>query len=182
MTLTRATTNARCTSSYDEDDWPEIEAFVERFNYQPYPLISREPFEIAEDIVGSSDSDYVKRRIREAYLKDSVVTVVLRRCTWTRRRVDWELLASLEHRGSTLPNGLLSVMLPSYEAGDFPDRLNLNLKVDGETRDCYVKVIPYPKGQEALTYELDDAYEARTARAYLIVNPAHMFNEGRACL
>jgi hypothetical protein len=169
--------------SYFEDDWPEVEAFMERFNEQPYPLITRAPFEMAEDIVKSGDSDYVKRRIREAYLKDSVVTVVLLgRCTWTRRIVDWELLASLENRGGTLPNGLLGVMLPSYEAGDFPDRLNLNLRVDEETRDCYARVIPYPKSQEALTYELDDAFGARTARTHLVVNPAHMFNKDRACL
>jgi hypothetical protein len=155
---------------------------METFNYQPYPLITREPFDMAEDIVRSSDSDYVKRRIREAYLKDALITaVLLGRCTWTRRSVDWELLASLEHRGEGLPNGLLGILLPSYEAGDFPDRLNMNLRVD-EAGAFYANVIPYPNSQEALTYALDDAFTARTERAHLILNPAHMFNEDRACV
>ena len=40
--------------------------------------------------------DEIRRRIREEYIADATVTVVLiGRCTWQRKHVDWEIAASL---------------------------------------------------------------------------------------
>lgn len=55
-----------------------------------------------DDIINSTDTNYVMRRIRELYLKDSTVTIVLMgKYTYTRRYVDWEIQASLRN-GETL--------------------------------------------------------------------------------
>ena len=45
-----------------------------------------------QDIIDIDNTDYVMRRIRELYLKDSTVTIVLiGKCTWARRSIDWEI-------------------------------------------------------------------------------------------
>jgi MTH538 TIR-like domain (DUF1863) len=78
---------------------------------------------MAEDIIDSDDTDYVMRRIREVYLKGSTVTLVmLGRCTWARRYVDWEIQASLRQDRGIVPNGLLGIKLPSFQknGGTFP--------------------------------------------------------------
>lgn len=81
---------------------------------------------MAQDIIDSTDPDYVMRRIRELYIRDSTVTLVmLGKCTCTRRYVDWEIQASLWASQSGLANGLLAIKLPTFpEDGAFPDRLN----------------------------------------------------------
>jgi len=80
-------------------------------------------------IIDSTDSDYVMRRIRELYIGDSTVTLVmLGKCTWARRYVDWEIQASLRAPQDGLPNGLLGIKLPTYPEGTgFPERFNRNL-------------------------------------------------------
>ncbi len=40
--------------------------------------------------------DEIRRRIRDEYIADATVTVVLiGRCTWQRKHVDWEISANL---------------------------------------------------------------------------------------
>jgi hypothetical protein len=45
-----------------------------------------------DDVINGSESIYIMRRIREEYLEDSTVTMVLiGRRTWARKFVDWEI-------------------------------------------------------------------------------------------
>lgn len=65
---------------------------------------------MAQDIIDSTDPDYVMRRIRELYIRDSTVTLVmLGKCTWGRRYVDWEIQASLRAPQNGLTNGRLAI-------------------------------------------------------------------------
>src|SRR4051812_30659698 len=67
------------------------------------------------EIVDSKNTDYVMRRIREDFIGDATVTMVLvGTCTHSRRYVDWELKASLQQGRDSLPNGLLAVALSKY--------------------------------------------------------------------
>lgn len=69
---------------------------------------------MAGDIVDSTDTDYVMTRIRQDYLRDSSITLVLiGNCTWSRRYVDWELQASLRGGSTVTPNGVLGIKLPA---------------------------------------------------------------------
>ena len=66
---------------------------------------------MSDDVIESTDTDYVMRRIRELYLQDSTVTIVLiGKCTWARRFVDWEIQASLRQSESgPAHNGLVAI-------------------------------------------------------------------------
>ena len=75
--------------------------------------------------------------IREKYLKDSTVTVVLIGFdTWQRKQVDWEIGASIATTKNNPRSGLLGIILPTYHKNDtfkynehtIPPRLYDNIK------------------------------------------------------
>jgi len=136
---------------------------------------------MADDVINSDDTDYVMRRIRELYLKDSTVTIVLIGSTWARRYVDWEIQSSLCHGEIVTPNGLLGIVLPSAGKKPIaPNRLKKNLK--GEHSDeGYARWYWYPKWKNSLANWIEDAFEARTSRSPLIVNPRDRFKYNRNC-
>ena len=83
------------------------------------------------------DADQVRARIRDEYLRDSTVTVVLIGAqTWQRRHVDWEISSSIRQTKLSSRSGLLGIILPThpsylktgYDAGIVPPRLVDNQK------------------------------------------------------
>ncbi|MCD6399132.1 MAG: TIR domain-containing protein, partial [Candidatus Aenigmarchaeota archaeon] len=134
-------------------------------------------------IIDSDNTDYVMSRIRELYLKDSTVTIVLMgKCSWARRYVDWELQASLRSGESVTPNGVLGIKLPSHTRNSqFPNRLNLNLKQNDDQEDCYARWIEYPTRKDTLSNAIDGAFNAIKSRKSLIVNPRDRFKYNRTC-
>ena len=79
--------------------------------------------------------DEVRRIIRDEYIADATVTVVLiGRCTWQRKHVDWEISASLIDTDHNDRCGLLGIRLPThtdfsdaeYDARLIPPRLAYN--------------------------------------------------------
>jgi len=169
--------------SYHHDDQGEVEDFVETFDKERKVFITRGlGVGMEQDIIDSEDTDYIMRRIRELYLKDSTVTIVLiGKCTWARRFVDWELQASLRHGEKVTANGLLGIVLTSAGKKPIPpDRLKKNLK--GENSDeGYARWFWYPKRKDTLANWIDDAFKARTNRANLIENPRDRFKNNRKC-
>lgn len=58
--------------------------------------------------------DEIYRQVREGFIADATVTVVLvGRCTWQRKHVDWEIGASLTDTEYNGRCGLLGIILPS---------------------------------------------------------------------
>ncbi len=92
------------------------------------------------DIDTNLKTDRIRQKIRDEYLRDSTVTVVLVGSeTWKRKHVDWEIGASIRNTQFNPRMGLLGIILPSYytyyriEYGKFnhcsiPPRLSDNLK------------------------------------------------------
>ena len=87
----------------------------------------REKFEeMCEDVIvprsvdiGDIDPDLktetIRQKIRDEYLRDSTVTVVLiGRQTWQRKHVDWEISSSIRHTEYNPRSGLLGIILPTY--------------------------------------------------------------------
>ena len=71
-------------------------------------------------------TDTIRRRIREEYLRDSTVTVVLNGAeTWQRKHVDWEIAASIRHTQFNLRSGLLGILLPTYPTYPNYDRYTI---------------------------------------------------------
>lgn len=136
------------------------------------------------DIVNSNDTDYVMRRIREQYMANTSVTIVMvGQNTWKRRYVDWEIAASLRNGFGNPANGLLGIKLPSYAYGiqQYPFRLNDNLNAKGvpSGTPCYARCIPYPTNSAELATAIEDAYQRRQTQSHLINNMRARFGYNR---
>lgn len=67
------------------------------------------------DINPNIQTETIRRKIRDEYLRDSTVTVVLIGSqTWQRRHVDWEIFSSIRDTSVNPRSGLLGIFLPSY--------------------------------------------------------------------
>lgn len=87
------------------------------------------------EISDSLSTDYVRAKIRDQYLRDSTVTVVLIGTnTWQRKHVDWEISSSLRSTLLNSRSGLLGILLPThpsyhtrhFDPGIVPPRLVRN--------------------------------------------------------
>ena len=67
------------------------------------------------DIDPNYKTDAIRREIRENYISDSSVTIVLiGQNTWQRKHVDWEIGYSLTTSKLNTRSGLIGILLPSY--------------------------------------------------------------------
>ena len=67
------------------------------------------------DLDPSLRTETLRQKIRDEYLRDSTVTVVLVGAdTWKRKHVDWEIGASIRHTQYNPRSGLLGIILPTY--------------------------------------------------------------------
>ena len=85
----------------------------------------------------SLDAERLQQKIRDEYLKDSTVTIVLIGSeTWKRKHVDWEIGASFRKTQNGPKSGLLGIILPTYSQNGMakynqhtiPPRLYDNIK------------------------------------------------------
>ncbi|MFM0111716.1 TIR domain-containing protein [Paraburkholderia nemoris] len=185
--LVAAPPKRRCFISYHHADELATRHFIQTFSTSGQVFTSRAlGIELEPDIVNSSDTDYVLRRIRERYLANTSVTIVMiGRCTRSRRYVDWEIAASLRNMPGGPANGLLGIKLPSYVNGDgYPDRLNANLLpppvLPGQ--ECYARAINYPASAQELATAIEAAYQRRQFVSHLIDNSAPRFAYNKQCL
>ena len=108
----------------------------------------------------------IRQKIRDEYIRDASVTVVLiGSCTWQRRHVDWEIGASLRH---TQPNprcGLLGILLPNhpdssrnaYDRRLVPPRLAVN--ADGD--DPFARMYKWSTNSVQVREWIDVAFQRR---------------------
>ena len=78
-------------------------------------------YDIVERSVGDGDIEdnlrveTIRRRIRDEFIADATVTVVLiGPATWQRKHVDWEIGSSLRATRTNSRCGLLGILLPSH--------------------------------------------------------------------
>lgn len=78
--------------------------------------------DIVDESVGDGDIDddnlpteTIRQRIRDNFIRDATVTVVLiGPCTWQRKHVDWEIGSSLRDANRNPRCGLLGILLPNH--------------------------------------------------------------------
>lgn len=161
-------TRHKCFVSYHANDGIEVEAFIENFGHVFIPRVVGISEE--DDFIDSDDTGYIMDRIRQKYLTDSTVTIVLvGKCTWARKFVDWEVYSSLRNDFVNKRNGLLAITLPSaanYSDKRLPDRVSDN--VDDE--DGYARWWKYPTTAEQVRSRIEIAFSARTVKANLVNN------------
>lgn len=160
-------TRHKCFLSYHASDSDEVADFVEDFGDVFIPRVIGVSEE--DDFIDSDDTDYVMDRIREKYLRDSTVTIVLiGQCTWARRFVDWEVYSSLRNDKLNRRSGLMAVTLRSRADKDrqLPARVGDNVDDD----KLYARWWKYPTSGSSLKNMIQEAFDARTTKAHLINN------------
>ncbi len=137
----------------------------------------------SEEPINSTDYDYVMRVIREQHLADSSVTIVMiGRCTWARKYVDWEIASTLRDDAVNRRSGLMGIFLPSVCL--LPDTTLLEMlppRLADNFTSGYAQVYRYPKTIIDLQGWIDDAFNARIGRARQVNNRAELFVYNRTC-
>jgi hypothetical protein len=163
-------------------DRPEVDGFIYQWAtlhgvFNPKALCTFDN----EDFINSANPEYVMGQIRQKYLQDSTVTIVLMgKCTHSRRYVDWEIKSSLR-RGDYTPNGLLGYILPSaMPQPELPDRFAANWNFY-QQQNCYARYYTMPDSTATLRQNIEAAFGDRTNRAHLIKNDSDMMRYNSMC-
>lgn len=169
----------KCFVSYHVDDETEVAAFIENFGGVFIPTVVGITDD--DDFVDSDDSDYIMYQIRQRYLSDSTVTIVMiGRCTWARRFVDWEVYASLRNYNAYGVSGLVAYSLPSvanYSGKQLPPRVNDNVVGD----DKYARWFKYPSDEGQVRAAIEEAFQARSTKSELIDNSRARKRNNSSC-
>lgn len=127
-------------SYYHKEDQGYRERFEGLFS-EFYDIIVSESVEIG-DIDPNLSTERIRQIIRDEYLQNSTVTVVLVGAnTWQRKFVDWEIGSSIRHTKNNPRSGLLGILLPTYPRVDInkynhytiPPRLHDNITCEFAT-------------------------------------------------
>ena len=173
-------TRRKCFLSYHTEDKAEVERFISTFDDEANLFIAQVVIE-DDDFVDSHDADYVMRVIREKYLSNTTVTIVLMgKCTWSRRYIDWEIASTLRNDVNNKRSGLLGIKLPSNGDANpkLPDRFADNYAQD---QSLYAKYIYYPSSAKALADAIEDAYSRRDTHAGKINNSRALRKRSAVC-
>ncbi len=91
------------------------------------------------DIDPNLKTETIRQKVRDEFLRDSSVTVVLvGKETWKRKHIDWEISSSIRHTQYNPRSGLFGIILPThlnygkdtYNRYLIPPRLYDNIKCE----------------------------------------------------
>lgn len=116
--------------------------------------------DIVDESVGDGDIDdrdktsTIRQKIRDEFIRDASVTVVLiGPRTWQRKYVDWEIGSSLRKTKRNSRCGLLGIVLPNhpyYEKTQYrPDRMPPRLIDNVKGKDPYAIIYHWPRRNRA---------------------------------
>lgn len=151
--------------SYYHDEDQEYKNEFERMCRDVIVSKSIQPGDIDTD----TNTERVMQLIRDEYLKDSTVTVVLiGQHTWQRKYVDWEIYSSLRLSSSKLRSGLLGIILPTrrdynqehYERCTVPPRLYDN-NITKNNPEPYAYIYGWTDDPSKIQARIDRAYSVR---------------------
>ncbi|MDE3075719.1 MAG: TIR domain-containing protein [Chloroflexota bacterium] len=153
----------RCYLSFDHQDESPARAFIEEFDPRQEYLFTRKET-VPNYILSSTDPAFVAQRMRQYFLLESTVTIVLvGKATWTQRSVEAELLGSLYRANGLQPSGLVAIRLLHRSITlKLPERLRLNLD------SGYARFHLYPDNPLELSAWIEDAHKRRTARLHVL--------------
>ena len=118
------------------------------------------------DIDPYLNTETIRQKIRDEYLRDSTVTVVLvGKRTWQRKFVDWEIGSSLRHTQKNKRSGLLGILLPTFPrhtvlSGTLPPALSADI------RTIYFNGRPISYDYRTIPPRLHDNIEQGFAKIY----------------
>lgn len=127
-------------SYHHANDQGYRDRFEKLFAYQ-YDILVSQSVQIG-DIEPNLKTETIRQKIRDEYLRDATVTVVLIGSeTWKRKHVDWEIASTIRDTKLNPRGGLIGILLPSYpypspsryDPHTIPPRLYDNIKCDYAT-------------------------------------------------
>jgi hypothetical protein len=152
---------------YHPEDRAEVDAFADFFDHNRDVLIHPRPgIEADELLTSSDDAGYVLRRIRGVHMQRAAVSVVLvGRCTWSSRLVDWATRAALLPWEDEPPHGLLGIVLPSAREG-----VRLPLRLQANLSSGYAGLHPFTYRIGTLARYIREAHQRRISQAEQVAN------------
>jgi hypothetical protein len=181
-TRTGASTPVRhkCFVTYHGADIDAVSAFVEKFSEVFIPrVIGVSDSDHFKDPVTSEDEEYIKSQIGAKYLADSTVTILfMGQCTWSRKFCDWELSSTLKDGTVNKRNGLMAITQADKVTHTLPSRFADNWN---DKNEKYARYYYYPTSDSQLRGWIEDALQARTARASLIDNSRALRKINSSC-
>jgi hypothetical protein len=158
----------KCFVSYHVADDQEVAQFITDYGRLFIPTVVGVTED--DDFVDSTDTAYIMNEIRERYLSDSTVTIVMvGRCTWARRFVDWEIYSTLRTYKNYPISGLMGITLPSV-ANDLTKQAPARLADNVDDHKKYARWWKYPNSAQDVKTCIEDAFQARSNRTDLINN------------
>ena len=161
-------------SHYHADD-DDVKKFVDYFCEEKGVFTPKIVGDDYDTTINSDDSDYIMRKIREDYLTDSTVTIVLiGKETANRKYVDWEIASTIRNDKNNKRSGLIGIYLEGQSNSEIPPRLQDNVDTG------YAKVYSYPSySPSTLDKWIDEAYERRNDDSYVVNNTRELFQRNR---
>lgn len=117
------------------------------------------------DISDDCKTETIWQIIRDNYLSDSTVTIVLIGTeTWKRKYIDWEISSSIRDTKNNSRSGLIGILLPThpsygkkhYNKSIIPPRLYDNQKCG------FAKIYNWSEEPKAIKKWIEDAFERRS--------------------
>lgn len=136
-----------------------------------------------DDIPPTEPVEVIIRRIREDFISDATVTIVLVGAgTWRRKYVDWEIYASLRHTAANPRNGLIGIILPNHP--DF-NKTVVNLKtipprLADNVEKGYAQLHHWTGDMKKLKSWIHQAFKDRTNPRKLPNNSRERFAKNRS--
>ena len=114
-------------------------------------------------------TDTIRQKIRDEFIADATVTVVLiGMCTWQRKHVDWEIGSSLRDTRKNSRCGLLGILLPThydYDRHNYRGRLIPPRLYDNcNGKDAFAAIYKWPSLWNATSVQswIHEAYQRRS--------------------
>lgn len=168
----------RCFVSYHKANSIAVKNFIEEFS----DVFTAKTIGVTDgdDFVNSENTEYVMRRIREKYLSNTTVTIVLiGECTKARKYVDWEIASSLRNDPINGRSGLLGINMKSVgRRGLAPPRLGDNYDSE-DPSGSYALYRTYPTSPQSLRSAIQAAFDRRAT--HTPDNTRTLFKYNRQC-
>lgn len=141
---------------------PVVNSFADIF-YQSDGIFITRSVQVGE-IDPSLSTETIRQKIRDEYLRDSTVTVVLVGSqTWQRKHVDWEIGSSIRDTLYNPRSGLMGILLPTYPytAPNTYNRYTIPPRLYHNIECGYAKLYNWSNNPDTVKQWLQDAFERR---------------------
>ena len=133
------------------------------------------------DIDPNNQTDTIRQKIRDNFISNSTVTIVLIGSdTWKRKHVDWEIGYSLTQTSQNTRSSLIGILLPSYaplreyfshknctqartENGGIYTPCNIPPRLCDNIQRGYAKIYSYPSSARELKQWIHEAFQRRNS-------------------